>query len=207
MRKYSSILLVITIICIGLVISACSQAASVTQQAVVQLVETVTTQPPTPPPSDTATNIPTSTSTEIPPTQTVSPTDTSTPTPACTNKAEFVKHLTIGDNTALKPEVYFAKIWLVKNVGTYTWTPDYSLVFDSGTNMQSPPTVPLPQVVKPGDTVELRVDLFAPIEKDTYTSNWMLEDGFGNKFGVGEAGEQPIEVTIVIRATPWPTSG
>jgi hypothetical protein len=206
MRQCSRILLVITIISIGLVISACSQAASSTQQSVVQIVETVTTPPPTPSPSKTATDIPTSTSTEIPPTNTPPPTDTSSPTPACTNKAEFVKHLTIGDNTALKPEEYFAKIWLVKNVGTCTWTQEYSLVFDSGTDMQNPPSVTLPKVVAPGETVELRVDLFAPIEKDTYTSNWMLEDGSGNKFGVGESGGQPIEVTIVIRATPWPTS-
>ena len=206
MRKCSKILLVIPTIFIGLVMSACSQANSSTQQAVVELVETVTTQPATLPPSRTATDTPTSTSTDIPPTKTISPTNTSSPTPACTNKAEFIKHLSIGDNTALKPEEYFVKIWLVKNVGTCTWTQAYSLVFNDGTDMQGPSSVPLAQEVAPGDTVELRVNLFAPIEKNTYTSNWMLEDGSGNKFGVGESGEQPVEVTIVILATPWPTS-
>jgi hypothetical protein len=206
MRRCSNALLVTTIICVALTFSGCSQSVSATQQAVSQIIETVTKQPPTISPSKTATDSPTSTNTELPLTNTVAPTETSSPTPACINKAEFVKHLTIGDNTALKPEEYFAKIWLVKNTGTCTWTQEYSLVFDSGTDMQGPPSVPLPKIVPPGDTVELRVDLFAPIEKNTYISNWVLQDKSGNRFGVGETGEQPIEVTIVIHATPWPTS-
>ncbi len=205
MRKSSSILLVI-VLCSSLILSACSEASPASEQAIVQLVETATKQPPTISPSKTPTNVPKSTSTTLPPTETVSPTSTSSPTPTCTNMAEFVKHLTIGDNTALKPGTYFPKIWLVKNIGTCTWTQEYSLVYDSGTSLQGPQAVSLSKVVAPGDTVELRIDLYAPSDKDTYTSNWMLQDESGNKFGFGESGEQPIELTIVIKATPWPTS-
>jgi hypothetical protein len=201
MRNRSRFLLVITM-WVVMITSACSQASP---SAVAQLVETTTIQPPTALPSKTPTETSTSTPTRIPPTETITPTNTSSPTPACTNKAEFVKHLTIGDNTVLKPGEYFAKLWLVKNTGTCTWTQEYSLVFVGGSSMLGPQSIPLPKIVPPGDTVELRVDLNAPVEKNTHISNWMLQDESGNRFGVGDSGEQAIELTIVIKATPWPT--
>ena len=78
------------------------------------------------------------------------------PTPSCFNRAEFVKHLTISDNTALEPAQIFMKSWQIKNTGTCIWTTDYALVFFSGDEMGAPPSISLPDSVQPGETITCR---------------------------------------------------
>jgi hypothetical protein len=190
--------------------SACDQTNPSTQaQGQLAAQQTNTPKLITPSLTSTFTELPTLTSTATipPPTNTTIPTNTASPTPSCTNQAEFVKHLTIGDNTALKSGEYFAKLWRIRNIGTCIWDGNYSLVFVSGDGMDGPASIPFPSMVKPGETIDLRVDLRAPMEKNTYTSNYLLSDANGNIFGLGSTGDQEIAVTIVIKATPWPASG
>lgn len=142
-------------------------------------------------PTDTATPAPTPTE---PPTSTPIP----TPTPGCTNQAEFLRHLSIPDNVRLLNDTYFAKVWRVKNSGTCTWDENYRLVFASGEMMASLPEIPLPQIVNPGDTVDIKVILMSPKLADTYTSTWMLQDPNGTAFGWGENGDQPLSLTIQV---------
>jgi hypothetical protein len=125
----------------------------------------------------------------------------------CTNQAEFIKNLSIGNNTALNPGQYFVKIWQIKNAGSCTWTKEYSLIFSSGNEMNSPVTVSFPLSVPPGGTIDLRLDLTAPEEEGSHSGSWMLQDNLGNLFGIGQSGDQPLEVIIVVRPTPAPTSG
>jgi hypothetical protein len=125
--------------------------------------------------------------------------ETSAATPTCTNAAEFVKNLTIADNTAFKPEQSFAKIWQIKNTGTCVWSTAYSLVYASGESMGSLPSVPLPHDVNPGEQVDLRLNLIAPVTPDTYTGNWYLQDTAGAVFGLGPDSTQPLAITIVVR--------
>lgn len=159
---------------------------------------------------------PTSTLPEPTPLPTLAPLPTPQPTsaasvgqpspvvPACTNLAEFVKSLTVSDNSAFKPEQSFAKIWQIKNTGTCTWTTGYSLVYASGEAMGSPAAVPLPNPVKPGETVDLRVNLIAPVTPATYTGNWYLQDQSGAVFGLGPDSTLPLALTIVVRPVPKP---
>ena len=129
------------------------------------------------------------------------------PTPSCTNRAELIKALNILDNAALDAGQAFAKIWRIKNTGTCLWTTDYSLAFYSGEQMGGQSSIPLPSIVQPGETVDLRVDLVAPLNQTSYTGNWVLQDASGITFGVGELGNQSISVTILVKPTPMPTSG
>jgi hypothetical protein len=129
------------------------------------------------------------------------------PTASCTNRAELVKHLNVLDNTALDAGQAFAKLWRVKNTGTCVWTTDYVLAFYSGEQMSGLPSIPLSAVVQPGETVDLRVDLVAPLNQTSYTGNWVLQDSSGRLFGVGGVGNQSISVTILVKPTPMPTSG
>ena len=129
------------------------------------------------------------------------------PTLSCTNRAELIKHLNILDNAALDAGQDFAKIWRIKNTGTCVWATDYALTFYSGEQMGGQSSTPLPAVVQPGETVDLRVDLVAPLNQTSYTGNWVLQDASGNTFGVGELGNQSISVTILVKPTPMPTSG
>jgi hypothetical protein len=125
----------------------------------------------------------------------------------CSNHAEFIKNLTIGNNTALNPGQYFAKIWQIKNVGSCTWTNEYRLVFTNGNEMHSPASISLQGSVSPGEIIDLRLDLVAPYEEGSHSGNWMLEDNLGNLFGIGQSGDQPLEVVIIVKPTPAPTSG
>lgn len=207
MRNLRVFLLVIIL---SVISSACAQTdpcPQVQSQPVAQQTNTPKLITPSLTPTFTEQPTLTPTATNPPPTNTILPTNTASPTPSCTNQAEFVKHLTVGDNTTLKSGEYFAKLWRIKNTGTCTWDEDYSLVFVNGDAMDGPASIPLPTLVEPGETVDLRVDLIAPREKNTYTSNYLLSDDNGNIFGLGPTGDQEIALTIVIKATPWPSSG
>jgi hypothetical protein len=125
-------------------------------------------------------------------------------TPSCSNQAEFIKHLTVSDNTALESAQPFTKIWQIKNSGTCTWTEAYALVFFSGEAMNGPESVSLPSTVKPGETIDLSLNLLAPTSPDYHTGYWVLQDGSGSLFGFGEGYDQPISVTIFIKPTPPP---
>lgn len=187
--------------------SSTKPAITSTQNAVSLLVlPTALPQPIQPSPASYSAQ-PTPSLTRLLMTSTVSPDTTLSPSPACSNEAEFVKHLSIGDFTALKHGEIFGKIWQIRNVGTCTWNQDYSLIFVSGDAMDGPQSVSLPHIVEPGKTVDLRARLVAPQEAGTYTGKWMLQDADGNLFGLGEAGDQPIAVNIVTMPTPRPTSG
>jgi hypothetical protein len=129
------------------------------------------------------------------------------PTPSCINRAEFVKHLTISDNAALEAGQTFTKMWRIKNIGSCIWTSDYSLAFYSGDEMGGPPSVALPNPVPPGETIDLRIPMTAPLNSVTATGNWVLKDDKGNIIGFGDAANKPLVVTIFVKPTPWPTPG
>jgi hypothetical protein len=129
------------------------------------------------------------------------------PTPSCINRAEFVKHLTINDNTALEAGQSFMKAWRIKNAGTCIWTTDYVLIFYSGDEMGAPHSLSLFRPVQPGETIDLQIPMTAPLNGATVTGNWVMQDASGNIFGFGETADRPIEVTIYVRPTPRPTPG
>jgi len=119
-------------------------------------------------------------------------------TPSCTNRAEFVKNLTISDRTALGPEQTFAKVWRLKNVGTCTWTTAYSIAFYNGDVMGDTLMAFLPQTVHPGEALDLRLDLISPALPSLYTGFWLLKDEIGQQFGVGPQADQPLVVAIIV---------
>jgi len=128
-------------------------------------------------------------------------------TPACINAAEFIRHLSISDNTALESGQLFAKIWLVKNTGACVWNEAYTLRFFSGDEMSGPDQIQLPHSVNPGETVEIRLNLVAPSGLTNSAGYWVLSDPEGNLFGFGDDRMQPLSVMIQIKPTPKPTPG
>ena len=157
------------------------------------------------PPVATPALIPTPTATSIAPSSPAEP--QSSPSPTCINQAEFIRHLTVSDNTQLEAGQAFAKIWQVKNVGTCPWDTGYSLKFFSGESMSGPTEIALPHEVAPGETIDLRVDLIAPLEMASYAGYWVLSDSQGNQFGFGQTADQPIGVVITVKPTPKPSPG
>ncbi len=176
------------------------QAAVVfkTQTAVAQFTSTATiTETPLP------TNTPTIEPTEELPTATVTPFPTATPKPGevieegCL-EAAFITDVTIPDKTEIDADHKFIKTWRLQNTGTCTWTTQYKLVFHSGTKMYSPDeiyAIILP--VEPGKMIDISVTLRAPMIAGTYKGYWILEDQYGNPFGLGRIGV-PFYAEIVV---------
>jgi hypothetical protein len=147
--------------------------------------------PPTPTSTPTAT-----------PTATLTPTPTRTPTPTTPpipcDWVGFVKDVSVPDGTNLHPDETAFKTWRLKNIGTCTWTRDYDLVFITGDRMSSTKAVALKANVKPGETVDVSVELRAPVLVGKYTDYWALRNASGVIFGMGSEADDPFWVTIKV---------
>lgn len=194
--KQAALLLVCLIL-----FTACS-SPSQTNTSALQFTATGASELPTHTPFPTKTDAPTSTptSTQKPPATEApaSPVAPSSTVQVCTNQAEFVRHLSVSDNTQLLPGVYFAKVWRIKNIGTCTWTTDYAFVFENGDNFSSVSDTLLSREVKPGETVDIQVAMVTPMEPKTYSGYWMFRDPSGNLFGAGAAADQPFSAIVVV---------
>jgi len=99
--------------------------------------------------------------------------------------AQFIADVTVPDGTGFSGGATFVKTWRLKNVGTCTWTTAYHLVHAAGPLLGAQPSVPFPQSVAPGQTVDLSVTMTAPSATGTFTSFWMLQNASGHVFGIG----------------------
>lgn len=114
------------------------------------------------------------------------------------NQVQFVQDVTIPDETPVQPGEEFTKIWQVKNIGTCTWTHDYSLIVVWGDEMGTRPPVPLGQVVQPGEVADISIDMKAPYLPACYFTYWMMVDDQGNKFGTGSYAKGNFWVSVSV---------
>jgi hypothetical protein len=133
------------------------------------------------------------------PTPTASAIPTKTPTPQPCDLAGFVADITFKDGATLSPEDRFTKTWRLKNIGTCTWTSDYALVFVDGDQMKAEGVVKLAGSVKPGETVDLSVNMVAPETSGNYTGYWMLRNQSGKLFGLGLGAGEVFWVDIKVQ--------
>ncbi len=130
-------------------------------------------------------NPPTLTSSPLP-TNTTVPSPTLTPIPC--NKASYdptTIDVTFPDNSLLNPGQMFTKIWRIRNAGTCTWTSGYKVAFDHGDALGVP--LGFSQsltggVVPPGQTLDISVNLTAPMTNGTYRGDWAVKDQNGTTF-------------------------
>lgn len=115
------------------------------------------------------------------------------------NAAKFIEDVTIPDDTKVNPGTGFVKTWLLENYGYCTWTTGYKLVFVSGDRLSAPAEVPIQEEVKPGEEVEISVNMIAPLEPGKYESYWKLSDPSGTLFGTGTFAENSIWAIIQVR--------
>jgi hypothetical protein len=183
----------------GTLMALGTQEALASQIAATQAAESMPTQTPTPtltvaPPTDP----PTAT---LPPTPTATSAPTATPIPG--NWAGFIKDVTVPDGTRMDPDESFTKTWRLKNIGSQRWTKQYELVFISGERMSGKKAIPLLRVVDPGETVDLSVDLVAPLSSGRYKGFWALRDENGSTFGIGPDADDYfwVEIRVVKEIT------
>jgi hypothetical protein len=111
----------------------------------------------------------------------------------------------IDDDTMMVPGQRFTKVWRLQNSGSCTWTPDYKVVWFFGSKLGDSLSVPLRESVEPGESIDIMVDMTAPLAAGSFQSNWKLQDENGETFGIGPTGSSPFWVRIVVVHTPTPT--
>lgn len=124
-----------------------------------------------------------------------------TPVPSSCDRAQFIADVTVPDGTYFQPNTAFTKTWRLKNVGSCTWT-NYSLIFDSGEKMSGPDSALIPASIAPGQTVDITVNLQAPVNAGTYRGYWKLKNSTGVPFGIGGYAAKSFWVEIRVAGTP-----
>jgi len=99
------------------------------------------------------------------------------------NSLTYVSDVNYPDGTVFDGGEDFKKTWQVKNSGTCAWDEGYKLVFVDGDKGMDPYDVDIRDSVSPGQTVELSVDLTAPLAFGTYTGTWQMQSDAGELFG------------------------
>jgi hypothetical protein len=99
--------------------------------------------------------------------------------------ADFIDDITYPDGSVVALGGTFTKIWRVRNIGTCTWNTSYTIVFVSGEKFSAANSVALPGTVRPGEAVDIPVNLTAPTRGGSYVGYWKLRNPSGVLFGVG----------------------
>jgi hypothetical protein len=134
----------------------------------------------------------------------VTPTSSQLPVPCY--RAEFIKDVTIPDYTQMAPGETFVKTWRLENSGTCNWPTDTLVVFLSEKQMGAPSSQSIGAAVAVGEQRDISLTMVAPTEAGTYTGYWMLKIPNAGRFGLGDAGDKPFWVTIVVSGnTKTPT--
>jgi hypothetical protein len=102
---------------------------------------------------------------------------------------------TIPDGTVMQPGDTFYKTWRLKNNGTCTWNSAYKIVYWSGDLMGGLLEYQFPEVVSPGEEVDVTLFLKAPTTNGNVSSYWKLQSEWGGQFGAGQYNE-PFWVTV-----------
>lgn len=123
----------------------------------------------------TATLIPSATATPQP---SLTPTITNTPatgTPEANDRAMWISQ-TVQDDTAFAPGQTFTMSWRIQNDGDSTWTTKYRLRHYSGELFGAPKEIFLDKEVKPGETLDITVEMKAPTAPGEYRTDWVLSN-------------------------------
>lgn len=206
-------LLIVTLLASLLAITACAPAAKtptvspdevLTQAAgtvAVQLTQSAALTPSPLPVTQTPTSTSLPTATEAVPTPpssvTSTPTTPNLPTqPAVADAATFVADITIPDGTGAAPGIQFVKTWRIKNIGKTTWTAAYTLNWVDGDKMGGPDSIPMPNEVRPGETVDLSIKLTAPATAGSYQTFYRLKNASGQFFKLDTTGDLWIKIAV-----------
>lgn len=97
--------------------------------------------------------------------------------------SEHVTDITCPEGTVVAGGEKFVKVWRIKNTGNAPWLWGFVLAFEKGEKMEAFDQVYVPNVVAPGDDVDIAVDFIAPWQRGTHTCWWQLRTPSGERFG------------------------
>ncbi len=152
-----------------------AQKTGFAQTAFAQASQTAAAQP-TPTETPTlapATSTPTEVSTNTPLLTPSTPVKTGQPTSSGKDAANWLAN-DPPDNTKFAPGEAFVVTWTIENIGTSTWTENFSVQFSSGEQMEAPANVNLPYPVPPNKNVQVSVNFIAPESLGQKRTDWKL---------------------------------
>lgn len=114
--------------------------------------------------------------------------------------------VTVPDGSVLRPGEVFTKTWRLVNTGDCIWNENYAIVWFSGEMMGSARIQFLDEPVPPGQSVDLSVEMIAPLQSGYFQSNWKLRNADDQLFGLGPQGDAPFWVRITVLGNNTPTS-
>ena len=88
----------------------------------------------------------------------------------------------VADETAFAPGMAFQQVWFLRNDGTTTWGPGYTMVCVGGDRLGAPERVELPACA-PGQATAVAVAHVAPAAVGRFTSVWQACNAQGQLFG------------------------
>jgi hypothetical protein len=160
-----------------------TQAAQTVQAGLTQTAMLQPTSAATQTPAPTNTTTPTlaaTTTSAVSPTNPVAPTS---PRPSVADKAEWVSQ-NPADGAVLAPGQEFTLTWTVKNIGTTTWNTKYQLRYylANAALRFGASDIKFPKEVKPGESLDLTVNMKAPSAGGDYMTIWVLTNDQGVNF-------------------------
>ncbi len=96
--------------------------------------------------------------------------------------ASFIKDVTIPDNTVFGPGEAFTKTWRLRNDGSCAWTQEYDVAFVSGNQLEGK-TTSVPRTIGINETLDISVEMKAPLLAGSYSSYWTIRNEDGISFG------------------------
>jgi hypothetical protein len=113
--------------------------------------------------------------------------------------------VTIPDGTRMTAGQPFSKTWRLLNAGSCSWTKEYAIIWFSGENFSTVREQTFSGTIRPGQSVDITVDMLAPRTSGIHQSNWKLRDPRGVLFGIGPTGDAPFWVRIEVEELATPT--
>lgn len=134
----------------------------------------------------------------------LSVTVTSTAAQSCSDWANWVVDVTLPDGSVVHPGERMQKIWRIKNSGACLWNQEYSWRYVEGEQMaDSAEIYPFADEVRPGEEVNIILDLIIPRLKGRYKGVWQLYNAQGAS--VGREMWLELEVPLTATEVPSPT--
>ncbi len=179
--------------------SAIATAVALTVQAQATTPTSEVTQPSATPLADPATAT------------TLTPPATPTTSPATGSYANCMVASLVSENppdkTIFSPGQKFLKTWHIQNNSDCTWNTSYKIVFWNGDLMGGSYNYNFPQMLPPGDSADVSIQLAAPDVAGTYKGEWKLQTPDGQYFGVGQYSAALWTEIDVLAANATPTYG
>jgi hypothetical protein len=177
----------------ALVLAACGPAATPTadpaeiRTQVAGTVQAGLTQTAAAKPTSTATNTPEPTSTPTLTTPTSNVTRTAAVTATVTSQAapDLAEVIGVSAFATFTPGQDFSVTWTVKNTGNNTWTANYLVRCYTTAYCFGGQTISFGKDVKPGETIDLTINLKAPSTTGDHNTLWVLTNASGTNFGRG----------------------